>query len=250
VARIFGPSSGGAPVAIDKDAIKQFFEQRAKKAEVVGQLSAVIYQDKNPALAVERDRAEKALLVDKIIPRRGLRILDLGCGNGRWAGELLKSGCIYHGVDGSAGLIAQARAKYAGEKNASFDVVCAERISADVVGAGFERILVFGLLVYLNDEDVVRLAANLSDIAAEHCRLLLREPMGIAERLTITDHFSTDMDQFYSAIYRTEAEILDMLAPLLDRGFRSVGSGDLFDNASLNNRVETRQRWMILERWG
>jgi SAM-dependent methyltransferase len=248
MARIFGPSSEGTPVAIDKDSVKQFFEQRAKKAEVVGQLSAVIYQDKNPALAVERDRAEKALLIDKIMLKPGLRVLDLGCGNGRWAGELLKFGCIYYGVDGSAGLIAQAQTKYADEKHASFRVVCAERISAAVIGAGFERILIFGLLIYLNDEDLVRLAASLPDIAGEDCRLVVREPVGIEARLTITDHFSTDMDQVYNAIYRTEAEILEMFAPLFDHGFRLVGRGDVYEDHSLNNRVETKQRWMIFER--
>jgi len=40
---------------------------------------------------------------------RGLRVLDLGCGQGWLSGELLRRGAAVQGIDGSAALVARAR---------------------------------------------------------------------------------------------------------------------------------------------
>lgn len=69
-------------------------------------------------------------------PRRGLRILDLGCGNGRVMELLMAAGCDVVGVDLAAGALAAARAYLGpgaplvqsdafrlGLASASFDVV-------------------------------------------------------------------------------------------------------------------------------
>lgn len=248
MARIFGTSPDGKTVSIDKNSVREFFEERAVKAETVGDLSAVIYQDKNPTVAIERDRAEKKLLKQKLMLQPGLRVLDLGCGNGRWAREILDAGCIYQGVDASVGLIAQAQEKYSEDRNASFRVGGADEINAEVIGSNFDRILILGLLIYLNDEDVTQLARDLTHISGAGCRVLLREPMGIESRLTITQHFSEDMDQIYNAIYRTENEIFELISPLMKDGFSVVEKGDVYSEKSLNNRKETRQKWIVLER--
>jgi len=47
--------------------------------------------------------------------KSGQKVLDLGCGNGLMAGEILKRGVKYYGIDISSGLIKIAKKKYAAE---------------------------------------------------------------------------------------------------------------------------------------
>lgn len=62
------------------------------------------------------DALEEHLLLDRIGPARGLRILDVGCGDGVLATRLARSGARVSGLDASADMIAAARrrAKAAG----------------------------------------------------------------------------------------------------------------------------------------
>lgn len=249
MSRIFGTPNGETP-KIDRTTVESFFEQRAQKSSVVGSISTVIYQDKNPELAIMRDTAEKKLLLGKIDLSSGMRVLDLGCGNGRWTPEIIAAQCEYVGVDQSPSLIALAKEYFQDSPNVKFAVCPAEAVTLDKIAETepFARILCFGVLIYLNDEDVAELAGKLPGLAAKSCRIILREPIGLEERLTIQDHHSSDMDQIYNAIYRTEAELIQILTDALSgHGFRFEGSGDVYES-NLNNRAETRQRWFIFER--
>ena len=86
-------------------------------------------------------------------------------------------------------------------------------------------------------------------VAAQKARIILREPVGIKNRLTLKEYFSEDMDQKYNAIYRTEMELLNMFDATIESvGFRLIDSGDVYQETELNNRAETKQRWFIFER--
>jgi len=62
------------------------------------------------------DALEERLLLDRIGPARGLRILDVGCGDGVLSTRLAQAGARVTGIDASADMIAAARrrAKAAG----------------------------------------------------------------------------------------------------------------------------------------
>ncbi len=47
--------------------------------------------------------------------KKGQKVLDLGCGNGLVAGEIIKRGVKYYGIDISSGLVKVARQKYTQE---------------------------------------------------------------------------------------------------------------------------------------
>lgn len=55
------------------------------------------------------DALEERLLLDRIGPARGLRILDVGCGDGVLATRLAQEGARVTGLDASADMIAAAR---------------------------------------------------------------------------------------------------------------------------------------------
>lgn len=236
---------------IDRDAVNAFFEERARKIDTLGPIRAVIYQDKHPDLAERRDAAEKSTLLPLLALTPRSRVLDMGCGSGRWADELADACAAYHGVDASQGLVEYARKAHAGRSHCRFTALASDAVSLAALDeqVGFDRILCAGLLIYLNEPELLATLAAMADVAAPECRILLREPVGMQDRLTIQDHYSEDLDQTYNAIYRTEDELAAaMRVPLIGQGFRLMASGDVFADDSLNNRRETRQRWMILER--
>lgn len=57
------------------------------------------------------DALEERLLLDRIGPARGLRILDVGCGDGVLATRLAQGGARVTGLDASADMIAAARSR-------------------------------------------------------------------------------------------------------------------------------------------
>jgi cyclopropane fatty-acyl-phospholipid synthase-like methyltransferase len=244
------PGEQGAP-RLDPAAVASFFSKRAEKAKTIGSLRAVIYQDKLPDLAERRDVAEKALLLPKLALHEYSRLLDIGCGTGRWAGILAPLIELYYGTDFAAGLIDIARAESGAAKNVRYSVLPSKSVSLESLGEslGFDRIIMLGLLIYLNEEDVFETFRRVAEVASPECRLMLREPVAIGKRLTIKEHFSSDLDQIYNAIYRTDSELLLMISETLEQaGFTLIDSGYVFDQPDMNNRVDTVQKWYLLER--
>lgn len=233
---------------LDRDQVRAFFEQRAEKAGELGPTQAVIYQDKNPMLASARDQAEKARLLPLMQLTPTARVLDVGCGTGRWA-ELVAPRCAhYHGIDLSPGLLDVARERLPGLRftECPVDAVSLEGISEELP---FTHILSLGVFIYLNDDEWMRALHALCTVAAPHCRILLREPLATGVRLTLSDHHSDEMDQTYHATYRNARDFQQAIADTWETaGFQLVGSGDVFDDAALNNRRETCQRWFVWER--
>lgn len=236
---------------IDPTEVKNFFNKRAEKVNTIGSLRAAIFQDKHPNLAERRDAAEKTLLLPKLGLQADSRILDIGCGTGRWAGVIAPLVESYQGTDFSEGLVNIARIEHGSTKNVCFSVLSSTSLSLESLGQsrGFDKIILMGLLIYLNDQDIIQTLRKVITVASTNCLLMIREPVGIDERLTIKEHFSEDLEQFYNAIYRTEKELLLMFAETIGRaGFKLTDSGYVYEQPDMNNHSDTIQKWYILER--
>ncbi|MDY0013019.1 MAG: class I SAM-dependent methyltransferase [Rhodocyclaceae bacterium] len=241
------PEDASVPI-IDRESVAGFFKGRAKKVDQIGHVQAVIYQDKNPDLARQRDVAEKAKLLP-LLNLRGIEsVLDVGCGTGRWADVIVPRCGSYKGADFSQEFVDISSRRFGASSNVSFVRIAAEEISPATIGETFQVILSLGLFIYLNDDELVRAIRGYGSVADESCRILIREPVGIASRLTIKDHFSDELGQVYNAIYRTEDELMKVvLEELFPIGFRLKESGDVYE-AALNNRLDTKQMWFLLEK--
>lgn len=251
MARITTDGSDGNPPQIDRDEVLDFFENRASRIGTLGPVRAVIYQDDHPDLAERRDRTEKERLLPMLALDGSQRLLDIGCGTGRWTGDVLPLCSHYHGIDFSPGLITHARQRFEDRPDALFSIASADRFSlASLCEAQpFDRMLCCGVLIYLNDEEVERAFRCMAASSAPAARLVLREPMALQARLTLQQHPSEELKHTYNAIYRTREELGRFLErTLMSSGFKIEAEGDLFLDASMNNRSETKQRWMILER--
>lgn len=237
---------GGTP-SIDSARVRGFFDQRAGRVQSAEPLTSVLYQDSDPDLAVTRDRHEKSVALPLLRLAEGESVLDAGCGIGRWAGPVLAAGASYWGADPSGQFLDAARAAHPA---GTFVQLPVQELTRAALGRedGFTRVLVAGVLLYLNDDELEAALAALAGCAARSCLLYLREPLALEQRLTLQAEWSAELGTEYSAVYRTR----DDLVARLDRhlggaGFRLTAEGDLYP-AHLNNRAETRQRYLLLER--
>lgn len=228
-----------------------FFNRRADKYQEENPYSVTMYQDNNPALVEERNKAE----IEKLLPLLRLdsesKILDLACGIGRWSDAITTQIDAYCGVDFSENLIALAK-KRMHKTNRSFYVGAANDLQ-NILEANqkgkFNRILLIGILMYINDKDLLSIMKQLTEVSEEHSIICIREPLGIDERLTLRGFYSEELKDNYNAIYRTRDELMSVLKnTLIKCGFRITKNGFLFSEDELNNRKETAQYYFILER--
>ena len=235
---------------ITERSVAAFFEERVERIQAVGPTRAVIYQDNHPDLAERRDEAERARLAPLLALDGSQRLLDVGCGTGRWVETLRPRVRDYHGIDLTEGLIAYARKRFVTWSNVRFSVTQADDFTLESLGepAPFDRVLSAGLLIYLNDDAMERALRCMRAATGEGGSLLLfREPVAQGERLTIQDHFSEDLNASYNAIYRTRDELLDVFDRVFRQaGLRVVDQGKVFDEPELSNRAETQQEWFLV----
>jgi SAM-dependent methyltransferase len=227
--------------SLDYDATSAFFRTRGEKA-LENPLTATMYQD--ASLASRRDREEKDRVLPLLDCRKDDRVLDLGCGTGRWAELIAPQTDAYLGIDFAEDLLAVARERV---PTATFQVRSVTRVGEEglALSPPFSLIICSGILIYVNDDDVRSMFRALSKIAGPLCRIYLREPMAKERRLTLDRHWSDELQDHYSAIYRTRAEYLDLLGEL--EGFEISIEGEPF-SANLQNRTDTEQRFMVLQR--
>lgn len=237
----------GARIPVNPEAVRGFFAQRERRAHSDHPLTSVLYQDSNPSLAEARDEAEKERLLPWLQLRPGVRLLDIACGIGRWATPVIDEGASYVGIDFANGLLEVARAR---EPRGTYLARDLSNLSQQEIRklSRPHRVLIAGALIYLNDPVVTQLAVALAEGTNSECRIVLREPTGIEERLTLEQVESSELQTTYSAIYRTRVELLEQFGePLLDMGYHLTTDEDLFDG-DLNNRRETRQRFYVWDR--
>lgn len=235
-------------VKIDYEKIKAHLETRAQKYNEQYPYVTTMYQDQNPQLTADRTLAE----TKKILPKLGLtsssRVLDIGCGIGRWADAIEENIDYYFGTDYVEDFVKIARERNKQKKNFNFEAISAldlldyylqEHIQP------FNCCIIAGVLVYLNDDDVEKLLNSLPKMLTPGARFFLREPMGVENRLTLKDFYSEELSHDYNAIYRSVNEYKALL--LKNNKFDIVEADWLFEDKSFNNRKETRQYYFLLK---
>ena len=93
---------------------KKFFRGRAARKSSESPYTSILYQDQNPEIANDRDVYEKSLVLPLIKARGPGRVLDIGCGIGRWADAMADASMIYIGLDFSEDLVEIANKRHAG----------------------------------------------------------------------------------------------------------------------------------------
>ena len=104
----------GAKSVIDYSATSEFFAGRATKYSAQAPYVATSYQDNAPDLAMARDSHEKELIMPILKIDVSSRVIDIGCGVGRWADSVIPLAGVYLGLDFCPELIQVANSRFMG----------------------------------------------------------------------------------------------------------------------------------------
>lgn len=236
---------------VDGDEILHFYQKRAEKYKEENPYAVTMLQDNNPKMVQERNESETKVLLPLLSLDCESRILDVACGIGRWYDAIDEDIKEYCGIDFCGDLIKVAKARHQDLSNVDFLTGSAtelEQILEQNEKGTFNRILMMGILLYLNDTELLSVLQQICHVAEPGTILCIREPIGIDDRLTLKDFYSEELDDNYNAIYRTRDELMSIFNnTLLSAGFCVEREGWLFED-SLNNRKETAQYYFVFRR--
>lgn len=237
---------------LDYARVRDFFTRRSSRISELGLLSVTMYQDED--LARKRDAFEKDTVLPLLELSATSRVLDIGCGTGRWGHELGPKVAAYLGTDFCAAYVEAAQAQFdaAGfsANTHRFQQLAAQEVEATslAIGPPFDLVIIAGLMPFLNDEDVRSLLTRLPALCGKNSIVYIREPVGLEKRLTLKEHFSEELNEYYHAIYRTASEYELFFKETLDT-FTLTRSSLLFPD-ELCNRKETAQHIFVLRERG
>lgn len=235
MARLYGETED-----INSDKVKDFFNKRANK-DVESDLSIVLFQDKENS---EKRNNEENKLVTEKIDFTDKKVIEIGCGIGRWA-EFFHGKCSsYLGLDYSENLIDIAKKSH-DFKDCNFQVMSAFDIKIDelLIEPPFDILLISKVLMYINDEDLAILIDEVNEITSEDKQVFITEPISRMEsRLTLKDFYSNELEADYNAIYRTENEYREFFKKL---NCNEINSYNIF--MDLNERTETQYKSFVMK---
>ncbi|WP_314620303.1 class I SAM-dependent methyltransferase [uncultured Selenomonas sp.] len=243
----------GKKISLDTDKVKEFFDARRKK-ELPYLYNYTNYQDNRPELALERDRAEKARIAPLLDVDKEALILDIGCGVGRWGDEFaahLVGKGRYIGVDYSEGILQLAKEHAEKRRNFEFYCACFQEICRALPlkyqGRIFDRILVNGVLMYINDDDLRACLESVKQLLADGGVVYIKESVSCGARLTLNQIYSEELTHDYSAIYRGigEYEALWKEHFPADEGWKIASHGEVWDSALSSRRETTSYFWLV-----
>ena len=231
-------------IEIDNNSTKEFWENRANN---INNLQTVLLgSDKTGIKQNTRNEHEK-LIVESVVKQiQNPKILDIGCGIGRWAENLINQFDSYTGVDFSEGFIDYASKKFSDNENIKFYNNSILNLDKEILDSNFNFIICTGVLMYVNDTNLSKFFKTLKQMT-NTCNIqniYIQESISIMDnRLTLNQFESKDLKTNYNAIYRTKQEYEEYFKT---NKFDIIKTDLLLDNKS-GAREETNAQYWILK---
>lgn len=227
-------------IEIDNNSTKEFWENRANN---INNLQTVLLgSDKTGIEQNTRNEHEKLIVESAVKQIQNPRILDIGCGIGRWAENLINQFDYYTGVDFSEGFIDYASKKFSDNKNVKFCNNSILELDDTILSSNFNFIICTGVLMYVNDSNIFDIFKAFRRVTPEY--VYIQESISLMDaRLTLNQFESKDLQTNYNAIYRTKQEYEEYFKT---NGFDIIKTDLLLDNKS-GAREETNAQYWILK---
>ncbi len=225
-----------------------FYNARAKRInEMECPYTAVLLGDQSPKHAEEWYLHDKLNLLPLLQVDSESEVLDIGCGIGRWAEYSIPVCKYYYGVDFSCEMIKLAKERCV-FPDRDYDFATAsfqETVNSTEHTHKFNRVVISGVCMYINDSDLSMCMEKLNDILDDHCIILIKEPIALIQRLTLNEFESESLKSTYDAIYRTREEYSALFQPLMDKGF-TIKHESRLDTAEHEKKFSETGRWFIV----
>jgi len=240
----------GDKISINTECVRNFYNKRASLAEEKG-WGAISLGDEDSTIAARVYDYDR----DTLFPKLGIgldsRVLELGCGMGRWAKIVLPYCGAYCGVDFSEEMLklAEKICESYSEKSNFFHLSLSEAVEKEPAfyGGAFNCMILSGVCIYINDDELRRIFERLPAFAQPHCTICVKETATVAERLTLNRFPSDALQSTYDAIYRTTDEYASLFKPLITAGF-SVTEQYFLPEEVGRKRAETNGWCTIMKR--
>ena len=227
-------------ININSNDTKEFWVNRAE--QTINLTSVLLGADKDSQAQLERNLKEKEILISLINNKKNLRILDIGCGIGRWAENLINNMDSYVGIDYSKGFIEYAKEKYKSNDSIEFYEMSLLDITNDLLSKKFDLIICTGVLMYVNDADLLNILANVKQMLGGY--FYIQESISIMDKRLTLDNFKSEaLNANYSAIYRMSSEYEKIFN---DLNFNIINTNLLLDD-KIGARQETNARYWLLK---
>lgn len=240
----------GETVSINTNHVKDFYNKRASMISEQG-WGAVSLGANDPTIADRVYNYDHDILFPKLNITPETRVLEIGCGMGRWANIILPHCRAYCGVDFSEDMLKAAKQVCHDRLDRGtfyhMSASTAVKTEPDFFGGAFGSILFSGVCMYINDEDLQEIFAQLPQLCQKNCTICIRETAALAERLTLNEFPSKELNTSYNAIYRSPHEYNQLFKPLIDVGF-SIVEQDFLPASLGRKRKETNSWCTILKR--
>jgi len=231
---------------LPKDLIVEFYRERARKFDPSMPEVSMLLQDKTPNLATERSAYEIARISPFIVSSNVIRVLDVGCGVGRWGVALKPIVSSYIGTDFCEPLLAIAKEQLFELPECTFEKMEAQDERHVTIGVDSNLILFTGVAHYLSNLELMETLTNfLSILRNTKGTLYLRCPTSNFETFSLLNQWSDELQTYYSAKYRSVSE-LELYFEKIGyfENAQVVSSGSLYPD-HLQNRKETRQWYWV-----
>jgi len=233
----------GKSINVDSGSIKEFWNNNAKKDSSLK--SVLLGKDFGANSADLHNQKETKILLD-FIGNDKKDILDIGCGIGRWAYNLLSIINLYHGIDFSDEFIKAANNSFAKYENIQFFCASAAKIEYENLGMlkKYDLVISTGVSMYINDDELERIYSTINRLTTNGSFLYLQDTTSLLEtRLTLKDFYSKELETKYNAIYRTRGEYENFFDKYLS-DFELLNNGtDLLLDKESGAREETNARY-------
>ncbi|MDC0271408.1 class I SAM-dependent methyltransferase [Akkermansiaceae bacterium] len=181
---------------IEKNDVVSFWDRAAKTTRLTNKEGVGMLTEGNEYYARARTMEEFQLL-DKLVSRKNKKILEIGCGSGRYAPYFARRGISYLGIDISGEMISLAKSIY-GNNDPLIKFLHIDDVS--VLNDHFDLIIFGGITQYLNDDEVSEIVAKCSNLT--NGQIITRDTLALRARQTITN-------ADYPVVYRTGDELND-----------------------------------------